>query len=131
MSCCVPHCASSTSKPAENERVTHHQIPSDPDQRASLLQAVNRYNWMPSDYSTVCSLELSATAQIGGYITRVVNEHMACLSCSFNTTKPKTNSHLQGLTKQLNRGGPMYPLDEQIICSTFSKCLRQMCYHAT
>lgn len=59
-------------------------------------------------------LELTTAVHIGGYVTRVVNEHLAWLSCSCNMAKPKTNSHLHGLTNHRDRGGLPYPSDELI-----------------
>ncbi|XP_042147329.1 uncharacterized protein LOC121836484 [Ixodes scapularis] len=58
------------------------------------------------------SLELSATAHVGGYIARVVQEHFSCFFCIPLLAKPKTNSALQGITNHLDRGGLLYPSDE-------------------
>lgn len=55
MTCCIPHCGSSRRKPGQERNFALHEIPSDPDERASWLQAIKRDDWLPSTYSMVCS----------------------------------------------------------------------------
>nr|XP_050032240.1 uncharacterized protein LOC126528390 [Dermacentor andersoni] len=58
------------------------------------------------------SLEISATAYVGGYIARVINEHMRCESCSSVCTKPASNQPILQLTRSQDRGGLLYPSDQ-------------------
>ncbi|KAG0443270.1 hypothetical protein HPB47_015108 [Ixodes persulcatus] len=78
-----------------------------PQSAAEILEKLSDPNvqYLPS-------LELSATAHVGGYIARVVQEHFSCFFCIPLLTKPKTNSALQGITNHLDRGGLLYPSDE-------------------
>lgn len=58
------------------------------------------------------TLQLSATVYIGGYIARVVSEHIDCEKCCALTTKPPTNQPLQQFTRLQDRGGLLYPSDQ-------------------
>ncbi|KAH8031884.1 hypothetical protein HPB51_021073 [Rhipicephalus microplus] len=44
------------------------------------------------------SLEISATIFVGGYIARVINEHMCCGSCTAVCTKPASNQPILQFT---------------------------------
>ncbi|KAL1414067.1 hypothetical protein MTO96_000974 [Rhipicephalus appendiculatus] len=58
------------------------------------------------------TLQLSAVVYVGGYIARVVREHMECESCCAVTSKPLTKQPLQQLTWHQDRGGLLYPSDK-------------------
>ncbi|KAH8035036.1 hypothetical protein HPB51_003877 [Rhipicephalus microplus] len=61
------------------------------------------------------SLEISATVYVGGYIARVINEHMRCGSCTAVCTKPASNQPILQFTRSQDRGGLLYPSD-QLTC---------------
>lgn len=58
------------------------------------------------------SLEISATAHVGGYIARVINEHMLCGSCTAICSKPASNQPIFQLTHSQDRGGLLYPSNQ-------------------
>ncbi|XP_050032440.1 uncharacterized protein [Dermacentor andersoni] len=58
------------------------------------------------------SLQISATAYVGGYIARVVGEHIDCENCVTLCTKPVSNQPLFQLTRSQDRGGLLYPSDQ-------------------
>lgn len=58
------------------------------------------------------TLELSATVYVGGYIARVVMEHMECEDCQALTAKPLSNQPLQQFVRHQDRGGLLYPSEK-------------------
>ncbi|KAH8021084.1 hypothetical protein HPB51_012368 [Rhipicephalus microplus] len=58
------------------------------------------------------SLEISATVYVGGYIARVIKEHMCCGSCTAVCTKPASNQPILQFTRSQDRGGLLYPSDQ-------------------
>ncbi|KAH9367367.1 hypothetical protein HPB48_010162 [Haemaphysalis longicornis] len=60
------------------------------------------------------TLQLSATVYVGGYIARIIKEHVMCDSCCSLTTKPLSDQPLQQLTRNQDRGGLMYPSDKLV-----------------
>ncbi|XP_064482840.1 uncharacterized protein LOC135395673 [Ornithodoros turicata] len=60
------------------------------------------------------SLQLSATAHVGGYIARVVVEKIHCENCAQLVLKAMSNQPVQGLTRHQDRGGLLYPSDDLV-----------------
>ncbi|XP_049276291.1 uncharacterized protein LOC119373974 [Rhipicephalus sanguineus] len=58
------------------------------------------------------SLQISATAYVGGYIARVVSEKVNCENCVSVCSKPASNQPLLQLTRHQDRGGLLYPSDQ-------------------
>lgn len=58
------------------------------------------------------SLQISATVYVGGYIARVISEHMSCENCTSVCTKPASNQPIFQFTRSQDRGGLLYPSDE-------------------
>lgn len=54
------------------------------------------------------TLQLSATAHIGGYMARMVSEQIECDDCCTITTKAMSKEPLQKLTRYQDRRGPVY-----------------------
>lgn len=60
------------------------------------------------------TLQLSATVYVGGYIARVIREHVTCDSCYSLMSKPLSYQPLQQLTRNQDRGGLLYPSDQLV-----------------
>ncbi|KAH7931708.1 hypothetical protein HPB51_029736 [Rhipicephalus microplus] len=58
------------------------------------------------------TLQVTATIYMGGYITRVVSEHIDFDYCCQLTSKAPSSQPLQQFTRQQDRGRPLYPSDE-------------------
>lgn len=60
------------------------------------------------------SLELAATAHVGGYIARVVTEKVHCEYCCQLVLKAQSGQAMQAITKHQDRGGLIYPSDDLV-----------------
>ncbi|KAH8033744.1 hypothetical protein HPB51_015776 [Rhipicephalus microplus] len=58
------------------------------------------------------TLQVTTTVYMGGYIARVVREHIDCDYCCQLTSKSPSSQPLQQFTRQQDRGGLVYPSDE-------------------
>ncbi|XP_070396043.1 uncharacterized protein [Dermacentor albipictus] len=77
-----------------------------PKRAVNVLEDLRRPN-----VAKFATLQVSATVYVGGYIARVVKEHIECDSCSAIVTKPLTKQPLQMFTFHQDRGGLLYPSD--------------------
>ncbi|KAH7953311.1 hypothetical protein HPB49_007026 [Dermacentor silvarum] len=110
---------------SENSNVLHKQEPGHVDVlsapvaalpvHCSVLSAVAvkeldrlKRNAVP----TYPNLQVSTAVYVGGYIARVVREHVECQDCCSLMTKPLTGQPLQQFTRHQDRGGLLYPSDE-------------------
>ncbi|XP_049267625.1 uncharacterized protein LOC125756747 [Rhipicephalus sanguineus] len=79
-----------------------------PEEAVHVLERLKRTN-VPARLPT---LQLSAVVYVGGYIARVVMEHMDCEDCCAVTTKALSNQPLQQFVRHQDRGGLLYPSDK-------------------
>ncbi|KAH6919553.1 hypothetical protein HPB50_029469 [Hyalomma asiaticum] len=79
-----------------------------PEEAIHVLERLKRTN-VPTSLPT---LQLSAVGYVGGYIARVVMEHMDCDDCCAVTTKALSNQPLQQFVRHQDRGGVLYPSDK-------------------
>ncbi|XP_077489494.1 uncharacterized protein LOC144100410 [Amblyomma americanum] len=110
---------------SEHSNVLHHESHHSTGLRTAGLCALGRIDELPRAAleilgrldvqhvpASLPTLQLSATFYVGGYIARVISEHMECEQCCLLTTKPPTGNPLEQFTREQDRGGLLYPSDE-------------------
>ncbi|KAH6923078.1 hypothetical protein HPB50_021408 [Hyalomma asiaticum] len=87
---------------------THKELSVLPPATIHVLDALESKD-VPASLPT---LQVTATVYMGGYIARLVREHMGCDMCVEIASKAPSSQPLQQLTRQQDRGGLLYPSDE-------------------
>nr|XP_050022891.1 uncharacterized protein LOC126516841 [Dermacentor andersoni] len=78
---------------------------------SAAIHILERFN-VQTVPTSLPTLQVTATVYMGGYIARVVREHMECYNCGELTSKVPSSQPLQQLTKNQDRGGLLDPSDE-------------------